>query len=342
MLLHALLVASLATATFQDQAAPAAERPSEGTLIVLNKADASAWLLDAGDGSVRAKLATGAGPHEAAVSPDGALAVVCDYGEQQPGSTLTVIDVAAGKVARTIDLGADKRPHGILFDGPQSVLVTVEAVKALVRVDLAAGKVSARFPTGQEVSHMVALEPGGARAWVANIGSGTVTLLDLGGEQAARHVSTGKQPEGLALAREGRELWVGNRAEHTLSVLDTKSLEVLATLPCAGFPIRVVLTPDGRRALSTCAESGELAVFDVEARKESKRIALHRDGETASPQPVGVLVPPSGKRAYVALCAQDQIAVIDLEQLAVLTHFATGKVPDGMAWSPKRVAEPKR
>ena len=56
-----------------------------GTLIVLNKAEASVSLLDAASGGELYKLPTGAGPHEVAVSPDGRTAVVANYGQTFSG-----------------------------------------------------------------------------------------------------------------------------------------------------------------------------------------------------------------------------------------------------------------
>ena len=41
------------------------------------------------------------------------------------------------------------------------------------------GKVVRAIATGQEISHMVAVTPEGNRAFVANIGSGSVTVVDL-------------------------------------------------------------------------------------------------------------------------------------------------------------------
>ena len=62
---------------------------SARTLVVLNKAEATASLIDLASGEVRATLPTGVGPHEVAISPDGKLALVADYGQQTPGSSLT-------------------------------------------------------------------------------------------------------------------------------------------------------------------------------------------------------------------------------------------------------------
>ena len=76
---------------------------------------------------VRAKLPTGRGPHEVAVSPDGALAYVSNYGvfgvfrdgeqRSEPGHSLTVLDLGTRAVRDTFDLGEYSRPHGILVSG---------------------------------------------------------------------------------------------------------------------------------------------------------------------------------------------------------------------------------
>jgi DNA-binding beta-propeller fold protein YncE len=60
----------------QDPVAPRA-----AAVIVLNKGEATASLLEAASGKELAKIKTGLGPHEAAVSPDGRTVVVSNYGE---------------------------------------------------------------------------------------------------------------------------------------------------------------------------------------------------------------------------------------------------------------------
>ena len=148
-------------------AAPAAS----GTLVVLNKAEATASLIDLASGAVAVTLPTGEGPHEAATSPDGRLVLAANYGTSQaPGSTLTVIDVPGARVVKTIALGKYRRPHGVqwLADG-RHALVTCEGSKALVIVDVEAGTVAGAIDTGQEVSHMVAAtRTGRAPSWPAS------------------------------------------------------------------------------------------------------------------------------------------------------------------------------
>ena len=316
-----------------------------GMLVVLNKSEATAALVDPASGAVRRTVPTGTGPHEAAVSPDGRLAVVCNYGQQVPGSTLTVIDLERAAVARTIELGEYRRPHGVQFEADgKHVLATVEENRAILRVDVTLGKVVRALPTEAQVSHMVVLAPE-ARAFVANIGSGSVTAIDLADGKILAQIPTGAGAEGIAVSPSGKEVWVTNRAADTLSVIDAEWLEVKATLPCATFPIRVQFTPDGKRALVSNANSGDVAVFDVAERKELRRIPMEvtavetQDGRLfgdqfgKSPVPVGILIEPSGKRAFIANTNADLVTVLDLEQWKIAARIAPGREPDGMAWS---------
>jgi len=62
------------------------------TLLVGNKSEASVSLIDLDSGALVATAKTDPGPHEIAVSPDGTLAVVTNYGTgDAPGNTLSVI-----------------------------------------------------------------------------------------------------------------------------------------------------------------------------------------------------------------------------------------------------------
>lgn len=313
-------------------------------LCVLNKSEASATLLDPRTNETVATLPVGEGPHEAATSPQGDIVVVCNYGAREPGHTLTVIDVREREVVRTFDLGYH-RPHGIVFtpDG-ERVLVTTEQERKLLVVDPRAGAVEAAIDTGQAVSHMVALGPEGRLAFVANIGSGSVSVIDLTERRTVRVLPTGAGAEGIAVHPTRGEVWVTNREADTISVLSIERLEKVADIPCASFPIRVAFTPDGERALVSCARSGDVAIFDVAMREESRRVPMRAtpleaegrlfSGFEGSPVPVGVLIEPTGRFAFVANTNADLVSVIDLETEEVVRRLTAGREPDGMAWVP--------
>lgn len=319
---------------------------SADTLLILNKSEDSASLINLDSGEEVARVDTGHAPHEAAVSPDGSMAVVCNYGTAEgPGNSLTVIDVEMAKPARTITLGDYSRPHGIAFfaDGKR-VAVTAEAQKSLLIVDLETGSVVQAIDTDQDVSHMVVLTPDEKRAFVANIGSGSVTAIDLENGERIANIETGEGAEGITITPDGRHVWVTNRGADTVSVIDAQSLDVVKTLPSASFPIRAKATPDGKWVLVSNARSDELAVFDAEAMTEYKRIRMSLEAEdtegrlfgddfAGSSVPVGVLIAPDGKRAYVAHANADLVSIVDLGNWEVSGYLRGGKEPDGMGYS---------
>jgi YVTN family beta-propeller protein len=316
------------------------------TLVVANKTDNTVDLIDLSAGKSVATLPTGYRPHEVAVSPDGTLAVVSNYGDRdQPGSTLTVIDLERVKVVSTVDLGRHSRPHGQAWISATQLAVTTEGSEHLLVVSPLNGTIDKEIKTGQKVSHMVAVTPDGSRAFVANIGSGTVTAVDLVGGSKLRDIPTGEGAEGIAVTPDGREVWVTNRAADTLSIIDPQTLEVRARIPCRGFPIRVAPTPDGTKILVSAAESGEVVVIDAKTRQEifRRQLDLSTAADTStrlfgdrfgdSPVPVGLVVAPDGFSAWVAATQADAVVVVATAGLRVQGILKAGKEPDGMAVS---------
>jgi YVTN family beta-propeller protein len=320
-----------------------------GTLLVLNKSDNTVSLIDLASKQTVATVPTGVAPHEVAVSPNGKLAVVANYGnQQQPGNTLTVIDLPGKKQLKTIDLGEYRRPHGITWLRGDEIAVTTEVNKTLLIVDVQKGAVVSVVATEQNVSHMVVVAQRSGRAFVANIGSGTVTAIDLKTRKKIGDIQTGAGSEGIDISPDQKEVWVVNRAANTVSVIDVDSLKVVATLESKDFPIRVKFAPGGKQALVSNARSGDVAIFDAISRKEIQRVAMQLkapEGSTAGqrvfgdqfgqgPVPVGILVAPKLSHAFVANTNADIITMIDLKTWQVAGRLTAGKEPDGLGYSP--------
>ncbi len=196
---------------------------------------------------------------------------------------------------------------------------------------------------------MLALTPGGREAWVTNIGSGSVTVIDLEQGERKANIATGDGAEGVAAASDGKHVWITNRAADTITVVDSATHETVAEFESKGFPIRATATPRGQ-ILVTRARAGDLIIydaktfapirtvaFDLESMDVEERLFGDRFGDSSVP--IGVVIDGAGRRAYVAHANADVITEVDLTSGAILRTLRAGREPDGMGFTAARVAQ---
>ncbi len=297
-------------------------------ILILNKAEATMVIVDAGTLEIVAKVPTGDFPHEVAVSDDGRTAYVANYGAQTPNNSISVIDVPSRKEVKRIDLGGFFRPHGISFLGGK-VYFTSEMSRSVARYDPASDKIDWVMGTGQTATHMLVITPDSGKLFTANIASNTVTSINLKGPPNPaniKQIAVGSQPEAIDVSPDGKELWVGQNGDGKISIIDPATDQVKESITVGKVPIRLKFTPDGKYVLVSDADAGELVVVDAASRKEVKRVAV-------GGVPVGILVQPDGKKAYVALTQLDTVKVFDLGPMEFIKDLKPGDNPDGLGWA---------
>ncbi len=321
----ALLLAAAACCTTVPASA------QTGTLVVVNKAAATANVIDVGSGLTLATLPTGHGPHEAVMSAAGRIAVVSNYEAGQP--SLTVIDVPGLKVLRTIDLAPYNRPHGMQFLPGDSLLAVIsEATGNVVLVRVADGTVVRAIPTTQRGSHMLAIPASGQRIYTGNISDNTVSELNVATGELVRTFAVPPQPEAINVTRDGREVWVGSNATGKVSVVDPIAGTVTTVAEGFGWPYRMCFTPDDGMVIIPDLKSNVVRFYERAARRELGRLDL----PGAAPQ--GIIAPPGTGVAFLSLSAEDRVAVIDLVTRRVVEYLPAGDGPDGVAYSALVVA----
>jgi YVTN family beta-propeller protein len=310
----------------ERQATSTATTPPTGVLLVANQQSADASIIDLKSG-IETRIQVGQGPHETAISPDGSLGVVTVYGAQVPGNTLAIIDMREGTIARTIDLGTFRRPHDVSFlPGSNSrVVVTSEAARRIVEVDITTGTVTGQVETGAAGSHMLALAADGRTLFSANLGSNNISQLDLAERAFVRHVTVGPRPEGIAITPDGKEVWVGSNDAGTISVVESAGGSIVATIPGLGMPYRITISPDGKWVAVPDPEGNRVHVLDVMTRRLLGEIAV-------GGSPRGVEIAPDNRTAFVTLGPEGAVVVVDLNTRLVLGRHTVGTAPDGVGW----------
>ena len=230
-----------------------------GRLLVAVKGTQSLDIVDPVSGKVLAAVPEGDLPgkdtaHEVAASLNGKLAYVPIYGDSgvgKPGSdgkTMVTIDLATHKIVNTVDFGEayggrSVRPHLPVMGPPVAghpdglLYVTTELEKAVTVIDPKTMKMIGSISTGQEQSHMLAVSHDGKWGYTANVGPGTVSVLDLATGQGPKH-------------------------------------NPVAVIPVAGTVQRISVSMDDKWVFTSDQTKPELVVIDAAARKVAKRIPM--------------------------------------------------------------------
>ncbi|HEY2546609.1 MAG TPA: hypothetical protein VGI46_11130 [Candidatus Acidoferrum sp.] len=309
-----------------------AQTPSPA-LLVLDKGDEQLAIVDPASLKIVGRVPSGGAPHEIVASDDAKFAYISNYASERGMlKTISVVDLEAQRVLTPVDLGALRAPHGLAFaDG--KVYFTAEQNKVIGRYDPASNQVDWILGTGQNVTHMIVLSKDFKTIFTSNIGSDSICVIEPGGGRSGWSVTpvpVGKGPEGLDLSPDGREVWAANSGDGTVSVIEVASKKVVAMIDLkTKHTNRLKFTPDGKMVLISDDGGGELVAVDTATRKERKRIKVGQG-------PEGTLIQPDGTRAYVALSRDNAVAVIDLKTLEVTGKIATGKDPDGLAWTQRK------
>src|SRR5258708_1927366 len=163
------------------------------SLLVVNQGDSDLSIVDTASAHEVATVAEGTPGvhgHEIAVSADGHTAFMPIYGSSGVGKPgidgheMLVIDLPSRKIIGDVDFGHGVRPHQPLLDPASGLLyVTTELDKTISVIDPRTRKIVGAIPTGQEESHMLALSRDGRRGYTANVGPGTVSVLDMIGRK---------------------------------------------------------------------------------------------------------------------------------------------------------------
>lgn len=337
-MLNAYLIAFLATAILAASSAsqsPGTRGNLTGTVVVVNQQSDTVTLVDLKTLEAYRHVRVVAGPHEAAVSPDGRRVLVTNYNKQGAGAqkTLSLIALPSGDPIKTIDLGEYRAPHDVRWVDGTRVVVTSEANQALLLVNVESGAIERVFKTDAGVSHMLALSTDRSRLYCSNMRDGSVSAFDFKTGQKIKDVQTGKECEGVGVTPDGRWVWAGNRAEDTISIIDTETLEVTKRIPSAGFPYRVQFTPNGRWALIPHAQASSLVVADVAKQEILKSIPLGLT-KVDKPSTAGVFPHPDNRHAFVTVRNDNSMLVLDLISGQTLARVEVQSSPDGVAYSP--------
>ena len=336
----ALILAVPASSRSQAEGQPtpgAPSAPAKGWLLVANKADHALGIIDPVTAAQVAVVPeNGITGHEVIASPDGRKAYVPIYGSGgvgKPGTDgqhIVVIDLATRAIEKTFAFTKGIRPHHPVF-GPKDGLlyVTTELDNTVTVFDPKTMTIVGSVSTEQPESHMLAISSDGTRGYTANVGPGTVSVLDLVSRKHLTVIPVATHTQRIALSVDDRWAFTSDTTQPRLAVIDTKSNTVSRwiTLPAPGYG--AAATPDGRWLAIAISSANKVAVIDL------KTFAVARTVDVP-PSPQEVLVRPDGQVAYVSCDVPGKVAAIRTSDWTVEKIIDAGKYADGLAWAASR------
>ncbi len=307
----------------------AAEHGQSGTLYVANKRGNTLSKVDLATGEEVMRLDSCTNPHELVTSPDNQWVALGCYG----GTTVDIFDGESLEKLKTIDLGENARPHGIVWHASGTIYATAEGRQSIFSIanPLEDELTLTEYSTNKQGSHMVAVAPDESAAWTTDLGSRTVTRIDLSGEAGPFSVAVGDEPEGIALAPDGKTLWVSARGSNQAFAVDPTTLAIRSTLDTGQFPLRLAIRPQGDVAVTSDLVDGTLSVIDLAKAEVVRTITVSGPEEAEQRFQVTILWSDDGSRVYVAETGSDTVAEVDYDSGTVLRRLAVGNGGDGLA-----------
>ncbi|HYL63963.1 MAG TPA: cytochrome D1 domain-containing protein [Candidatus Methylomirabilis sp.] len=305
--------------------------PAHGMLVVANQYEHTALIVDPESHQELAKLTVGINGHEVAISPDSRLAYVPIYGNSgvgkpgTDGTSIDVIDLQSRRLAATIALGKPLRPHRAAF-GPDGLLyVTVELDHAVDVIDPATRKVIAQIPTGAIESHMIAISPDGRRAYTANVGAGSVSVLDLVNRKLVTVIPIAKTVQRICVSRDGKYVFTHDQGNPRIAVIDASTNKIAKWIAVPATVYSSSPTLDDRKLLAA-SPSGKIFVIDLASSSVERAFDI-------PPSNGELLLSPDGNSVFVSCPQAGVIEVLDLAQNKLQEPIKLTKGVDGLAWA---------
>ena len=243
------------------------------------------------------------------------------------GNEMLAINWATGKIVNRLDFGHGVRPHCVIYvPATQMLYVTTEIDQTVTIVNPKTFKIVGTIPTGQEQSHMLAITKDGKRGYTANVGPGTVSVLDIKGRKTVAIIPISKSTQRISLSPDDKWVFTSDQTQPRMAAIDTKTNQIAKWIELPGNGYGAAATPDGKWLLVPIPGKGLVAVVNL------RTLVVDRSIEVG-PHPQEMLVRPDSKFAYVTSASAKKVAVIDLSTMTMSDTIDVGNYPDGIAWA---------
>ena len=289
-------------------------RPGGPNLILTAKSANKIQFFDATTLAKTAEIDMPGSTHEMIRSPDGDKIYASVYGggifgkNKDPDRRIAVIDLAAKKLERIIDVGDNVAPHSVMMDAHGTLWSTAELGNAVLAIDPGNDRVE-RVELGGS-PHWIAVSHATGKLFASFKTKEAVAVVDIAARRMTGTIAIPHGAEGIAVSPDGWALYVCAHRKGVLHAFDTRTLARHHTVAIDGAPgeanqlRRVRVSPDGRYVCASSHVDNYAAVYDGRTLKQLA-------GFPTPKAPMGFGFAADGKHAY--LCCHDAAVTLEFE-----------------------------
>ncbi len=167
-------------------------------------------------------------------------------------------------------------------------------------------------------------------AYVANLGSNDVSVIDTVTDTVTATIPVGEDPDGVAVTPDGLRVYVTNFLSDDVFVIDTQTNTVEATIPVGSGPVGIAVTDDGAFAYVTNRGADSVSIIETATNAVVSTVKVGAG-------PNAVAITPDGASAYVTNSFTRKpgvVSVIDTAAREVDATVAVRRNPNRIAVRP--------
>lgn len=307
-------------------------------LFVVNGADSTLSVIDTGKNVLAATivLKDALFPHHVYLSSDRSRLLVAVPGSDLSGGhtghvghggaaggsegAVMLLDAATGTTI--VSRNTNAMNHNALFSPSGKEVWTAQFDGYVLVLDPNTLETRQSIQVGTNPSE-VTFSSDGRRAFVADTGSNTVSVIDAESKSKVATIPVGMAPVGAWQGTNGIA-YVDNEADGTVTAIDTATLNISLTYNLGYTPGMVGYGPDGNVWVAD-SYNGRVVLWKAGASSSIAEIAT---GQGAH----GVAFSGDGKNAYVSNQDANSVTVIDVATKTAIVTIPVGAKPNGMVW----------
>lgn len=171
---------------------------------------------------------------------------------------------------------------------------------------------------------MFVISPDGHRAYTANVGPGSVSVVDLQKRALITVIPIAQHVQRISISPDGKYVFTHDQGAPRIAVIDTATNKLARWIDLPATVYSSTPTPDGKFLVAN-APSGKAFVIDLTSEKVA--------GNYPIPEAIGeIAVDASGAFAFISCPAKGTIEVLNLRAAKLEEPIVMTPGVDGLEW----------